>query len=122
MGCKIWKKCGVESKFQDLTCHYEGKKCGGVGNGWTKKRNKRRVGGSENIVPTPLNNKKWNSPNHLNGNGNIHGHHLLRDDNPFFKLSSLEMDTWFSSHHLWRFYRDGAVFFKASSPEMVTLF
>ena len=57
----------------------------------------------------------------------IHCHHLPGDDNPFFKLaslgdgeaffkdSSLEMDTWFSSHHLWRLYRDGAAFFKLAS-------
>ena len=25
------------------------------------------------------------------------------------------METWFSSHHLWRLYRDGAAFFKLAS-------
>ena len=57
----------------------------------------------------------------------IHCHHLHGDGYPFFKLaslgdgeaffkdSSLEMDTWFSSHHLWRLYSDGAAFFKLAS-------
>ncbi len=39
----------------------------------------------------------------------------LGDDEAFFKDSSLEMDTWFSSHHLWCLYRDGAAFFKLAS-------
>ena len=31
----------------------------------------------------------------------------LRDDEAFFKDSSLEMDTWSSSsHHLWRFFTE----------------
>ena len=39
----------------------------------------------------------------------------LGDGEAFFKDSSLEMDTWFSSHHLWRLSRDGAAFFKLAS-------
>ena len=45
----------------------------------------------------------------------------MDDGKAFFKDSSLEMDTWFSSHHLWRLYRDGAAFFKLASLGNVVL-
>merc|ERR1712004_630599 len=51
-----------------------------------------------------------------------HLQRLYRDGAAVFKLSSLKMDTWFSSHHLWHIYRDGTAVFKASSLEMVTWF
>ena len=34
--------------------------------------------------------------------------HLYRDDAAVFRVSSMEMVTWFSSDHPWRLYRDGA--------------